>query len=33
VRDGTGAKGFVNAIRELQNMTVKGGTLYVFSLP
>jgi PQQ-dependent dehydrogenase (methanol/ethanol family) len=33
VRDGTAALGFVNAMRELPNVTTKGGTLYVFSLP
>jgi alcohol dehydrogenase (cytochrome c) len=32
-RDGTAAKGFVNATRELKNVTTKGGTLYVFKLP
>jgi lanthanide-dependent methanol dehydrogenase len=32
-RDGTAAKGFVNAVRELKNVTTKGGTLYVFKLP
>jgi len=32
-RDGTAAKGFVNAMRELKNVTTKGGTLYVFALP
>jgi PQQ-dependent dehydrogenase (methanol/ethanol family) len=32
-RDGTSAKGFVNAMRELKNVTTKGGTLYVFKLP
>jgi lanthanide-dependent methanol dehydrogenase len=32
-RDGTAAKGFVNAMRELKNVTTKGGTLYVFKLP
>jgi alcohol dehydrogenase (cytochrome c) len=33
VRDGTAALGFVNAMRELPNVTTKGGTLYVFKLP
>jgi PQQ-dependent dehydrogenase (methanol/ethanol family) len=33
VRDGTAAKGFVNAVRDLKNVTTKGGTLYVFKLP
>jgi alcohol dehydrogenase (cytochrome c) len=33
VRDGTAALGFVNAMRELPNVTTKGGTLYAFSLP
>jgi PQQ-dependent dehydrogenase (methanol/ethanol family) len=33
VRDDTAAKGFVNAVRELKNVTTKGGTLYVFQLP
>jgi lanthanide-dependent methanol dehydrogenase len=32
-RDGTAALGFVNAMRELKNVTTKGGTLYVFKLP
>jgi alcohol dehydrogenase (cytochrome c) len=32
-RDSTSAKGFVNAMRELKNVTTKGGTLYVFKLP
>jgi lanthanide-dependent methanol dehydrogenase len=32
-RDGTSAKGFVNAMRDLKNVTTKGGTLYVFKLP
>lgn len=32
-RDGTAAKGFVNATRDLKNVTTKGGTLYVFKLP
>jgi len=32
-RDGTAAKGFVNAMRDLKNATTKGGTLYVFKLP
>lgn len=33
VRDGTAAKGFVNAMRDLPDATTKGGTLYVFKLP
>lgn len=33
VRDGTGAKGFVNVTADLKNVTTKGGMLYVFSLP
>jgi lanthanide-dependent methanol dehydrogenase len=32
-RDSTAAKGFVNAMRDLKNVTTKGGTLYVFALP
>jgi len=32
-RDGTAAKGFVNAMRDLKNVTTKGGTLYVFKIP
>jgi alcohol dehydrogenase (cytochrome c) len=32
-RDATAALGFVNAMRELKNVTTKGGTLYVFKLP
>jgi PQQ-dependent dehydrogenase (methanol/ethanol family) len=31
-RDGTGALGFVNAMRDLKEATKKGGMLYVFSL-
>jgi lanthanide-dependent methanol dehydrogenase len=31
--DGTGALGFVNAMKDLPNYTTKGGTLYVFGLP
>ena len=31
-RDGTGALGFVNAMRDLPAATRKGGHLYVFSL-
>jgi lanthanide-dependent methanol dehydrogenase len=31
--DGTGALGFVNAMKDLPNYTTKGGTLYVFALP
>ncbi len=33
VRDGTAALGFANAMRDLKNVTTKGGTLYVFKLP
>lgn len=32
-RDGTGALGFVNAMKDLPQATSKGGMLYVFSLP
>jgi len=32
-RDGTGAMGFVNAMKDLPAHTGKGGTLYVFALP
>jgi PQQ-dependent dehydrogenase (methanol/ethanol family) len=32
-RDGTGALGFVNAMKDLPQATTKGGTLYVFGLP
>jgi PQQ-dependent dehydrogenase (methanol/ethanol family) len=32
-RDSTAALGFVNAMRDLKDVTVKGGTLYVFALP
>ena len=32
-RDGTAAKGFVNATRDLPQHTTKGGMLYVFALP
>jgi lanthanide-dependent methanol dehydrogenase len=32
-RDSTAALGFVNAMRDLKNVTTKGGTLYVFALP
>ena len=32
-RDGTGALGFVNAMKDLPEHTGKGGTLYVFALP
>ncbi|HEX2554279.1 MAG TPA: methanol/ethanol family PQQ-dependent dehydrogenase [Microvirga sp.] len=32
-RDATAALGFVNAMRDLKNVTTKGGTLYVFKLP
>jgi lanthanide-dependent methanol dehydrogenase len=31
-RDGTGALGFVNAMKDLPDYTTKGGTLYVFAL-
>ena len=33
VRDATAGKGFVNAVKDLKNVTTKGGTLYVFTLP
>jgi PQQ-dependent dehydrogenase (methanol/ethanol family) len=32
-QDGTGALGFVNAMKDLPDYTTKGGTLYVFALP
>ena len=32
-RDGTAAKGFVNAMGDLKEATTKGGVLYVFRLP
>jgi glucose dehydrogenase len=32
-RDGSGALGFVNAVRDLPEHTKKGGRLYVFALP
>lgn len=32
-RDGTGALGFVNAMKDLPQHTTPGGTLYVFRLP
>jgi lanthanide-dependent methanol dehydrogenase len=32
-RDGSAALGFVNAMRDLKNVTSKGGTLFVFRLP
>jgi PQQ-dependent dehydrogenase (methanol/ethanol family) len=32
-RDGTGALGFLNAMRDLPEATTKGGMLYVFRLP
>jgi hypothetical protein len=32
-RDASAALGFVNAMRDLPDVTGKGGTLYVFSLP
>jgi lanthanide-dependent methanol dehydrogenase len=33
VRDGTGALGFANAMKDLKAATQKGGMLYVFALP
>ena len=33
IRDGTAALGFVNAMKDLPDVTKKGGALYVFSLP
>lgn len=33
VRDGTAAAGFVNVMRDLKDVTTKGGMLYVFRLP
>jgi glucose dehydrogenase len=33
VRDGSGALGFANAMKDLPLHTVKGGTVYVFALP
>src|SRR5215203_2720564 len=33
VRDGTAALGFANVMRDLKDVTTKGGTLYVFKLP
>jgi PQQ-dependent dehydrogenase (methanol/ethanol family) len=33
VRDGTAALGMVNAVKDLPQVTTKGGELYVFSLP
>jgi lanthanide-dependent methanol dehydrogenase len=33
VRDGTGALGFANAMKDLKEATQKGGMLYVFALP
>lgn len=33
VRDGTAGEGFVNAAKDLKDVTTKGGTLYVFALP
>jgi PQQ-dependent dehydrogenase (methanol/ethanol family) len=33
IRDGSGALGFVNVMRDLPQYTKKGGTLYVFTLP
>jgi alcohol dehydrogenase (cytochrome c) len=32
-RDGTSALGFVNAMKDLPDVTTPGGALYVFSLP
>jgi len=32
-QDGTGALGFVNAMKDLPDYTTKGGNLYVFALP
>jgi alcohol dehydrogenase (cytochrome c) len=32
-RDGTAALGFVNAMKDLPDVTTSGGTLYVFALP
>jgi len=32
-RDSSAALGFVNAMRDLPDVTNKGGTLYVFALP
>ena len=32
-RDGTAARGFVNAMKDLPGVTSKGGMLYVFRLP
>jgi alcohol dehydrogenase (cytochrome c) len=32
-RDGTAAKGFVNAMRDLPQHTKKGGAIHVFALP
>ena len=32
-RDGTGALGFVNAMKDLPQHTTRGGMLYVFRLP
>ena len=32
-RDGSAALGFVNAMKDLKNVTAKGGTLFVFRLP
>ncbi|HEX4440599.1 MAG TPA: methanol/ethanol family PQQ-dependent dehydrogenase [Thermoanaerobaculia bacterium] len=33
IRDGSAALGFVNAMKDLPDVTTKGGELYVFSLP
>ena len=32
-RDGTAARGFVNAMKDLPGVTSKGGMLYVFRIP
>ena len=32
-RDATAALGFVNAMKDLKDVTTPGGTLYVFRLP
>ena len=32
-RDGTAARGFVNAMKDLPNYTGRGSRLYVFALP
>jgi hypothetical protein len=33
IRDSSGALGFVNAMKDLPQVTTKGGMLYVFSVP